>query len=88
MIHPQLTKTFIEEAQQRERDEPRTTPLSKREREILQTVADGATTRQVATDLGISPHTVKTHLERIFEKLGANDRAQAVAIAIRTGIVH
>ena len=66
----------------------RSTPLSKREREILQKVADGATTRQVASDLGISPHTVKTHLERIFEKLGANDRAQAVAIAIRTGIVH
>ena len=69
-------------------DEPKTAPLSKREREILQKVADGATTRQVATELGISPHTVKTHLERIFEKLGANDRAQAVAIAIRTGIVH
>jgi DNA-binding NarL/FixJ family response regulator len=87
VIHPQLTKTFIEEAQAAG-DEPRTTPLSKREREILQKVADGATTRQVASDLGISPHTVKTHLERIFEKLGANDRAQAVAIAIRTGIVH
>ena len=88
VIHPQLTKTFIEEAQAVGGDEPRTTPLSKREREILQKVADGATTRQVASDLGISPHTVKTHLERIFEKLGANDRAQAVAIAIRTGIVH
>ena len=87
VIHPQLTKTFIEEAQTGG-DEQRTTPLSKREREILQRVADGATTRQVATDLGISPHTVKTHLERIFEKLGANDRAQAVAIAIRNGIVH
>jgi DNA-binding NarL/FixJ family response regulator len=87
VIHPQLTKTFIEEAQAAG-DEPRPAPLSKREREILQKVADGATTRQVATELGISPHTVKTHLERIFEKLGANDRAQAVAIAIRTGIVH
>ncbi|MEX0984318.1 MAG: response regulator transcription factor [Actinomycetota bacterium] len=87
VIHPQLTKAFIEEAQAGS-DEHRTTPLSKREREILQKVADGATTRQVASDLGISPHTVKTHLERIFEKLGANDRAQAVAIAIRTGIVH
>jgi DNA-binding NarL/FixJ family response regulator len=88
VIHPQLTKTFIEEAQAAGGDEPRPAPLSKREREILQKVADGATTRQVATELGISPHTVKTHLERIFEKLGANDRAQAVAIAIRTGIVH
>jgi DNA-binding NarL/FixJ family response regulator len=88
VIHPQLTKTFIEEARTASPDEARATPLSKREREILQRVADGATTRQVASDLGISPHTVKTHLERIFEKLGANDRAQAVAIAIRTGIVH
>jgi len=88
VIHPQLTKTFIEEARTASGDEPRTTPLSKREREILQKVADGATTRQVATDLGISPHTVKTHLERIFEKLGANDRAQAVAIAIRSGLVE
>ncbi|CAN5748967.1 response regulator transcription factor [soil metagenome] len=88
VIHPQLTKTFIEEVRIGEGEGPRATPLSKREREILQKVADGSTTRQVATELGISPHTVKTHLERIFEKLGANDRAQAVAIAIRTGIVH
>jgi DNA-binding NarL/FixJ family response regulator len=89
VIHPQLTKTFIEEVRMGEGEAGgRTTPLSKREREILQKVADGSTTRQVASELGISPHTVKTHLERIFEKLGANDRAQAVAIAIRTGIVQ
>jgi DNA-binding NarL/FixJ family response regulator len=88
VIHPQLTKTFIEEVRLGEAEGPKAAPLSKREREILQKVADGSTTRQVATELGISPHTVKTHLERIFEKLGANDRAQAVAIAIRTGIVH
>jgi DNA-binding NarL/FixJ family response regulator len=88
VIHPQLTKTFIEEVRLGEAEQPRSAPLSKREREILQKVAVGSTTRQVATELGISPHTVKTHLERIFEKLGANDRAQAVAIAIRTGIVH
>ncbi|MDH4112160.1 MAG: response regulator transcription factor [Actinomycetota bacterium] len=89
VIHPQLTKTFIEEVRMGEGEGgSKSTPLSKREREILQKVADGSTTRQVATELGISPHTVKTHLERIFEKLGANDRAQAVAIAIRTGIVH
>jgi DNA-binding NarL/FixJ family response regulator len=88
VIHPQLTKTFIDEVRMNDSDAPRATPLSKREREILQKVADGTTTRQVAAELGISPHTVKTHLERIFEKLGANDRAQAVAIAIRTGVVH
>jgi DNA-binding NarL/FixJ family response regulator len=87
VIHPQLTRTF-EEVHLAETEGQKSTPLSKREREILQKVADGATTRQVASDLGISPHTVKTHLERIFEKLGAKDRAQAVAIAIRMGIVH
>ena len=87
VIHPQITKTFIEEVQHAD-EAPTTTPLSKREREILQMVANGSTTKEVARDLGISPHTVKTHLERIFEKLGANDRAQAVAIAIRAGLVQ
>jgi DNA-binding NarL/FixJ family response regulator len=87
VIHPQLTRAFIEEVQLAEK-RPDVAPLSKREKEILQKVAYGATTKEVAHDLGISPHTVKTHLERIFEKLGANDRAQAVAIAIRTGLVE
>jgi DNA-binding NarL/FixJ family response regulator len=87
MIHPQLTMAFIEEVQLAEK-RVEAPPLSKREKEILQKVAYGATTKEVAHDLGISPHTVKTHLERIFEKLGANDRAQAVAIAIRSGLVE
>jgi DNA-binding NarL/FixJ family response regulator len=87
VIHPQLTRAFIEEVQLAEK-QPEAAQLSKREKEILQKVAYGATTKEVAHDLGISPHTVKTHLERIFEKLGANDRAQAVAIAIRGGIVE
>jgi DNA-binding NarL/FixJ family response regulator len=86
VIHPQLTRAFIEEVQFAEK-RAEAPPLSKRETEILQKVAYGATTKEVAHDLGISPHTVKTHLERIFEKLGANDRAQAVAIAIRSGLV-
>lgn len=87
VLHPKLTKAFIEQAQLSGDGDPTEAPLSKRETEILQRVAYGATTKTVAEDLGISPHTVKTHLERIFEKLGANDRAQAVAIAIRKGIV-
>ena len=86
VIHPTLTRAFIEEVQYVENRPD--TPLSRRESQILQKVAYGATTKEVAHDLGISPHTVKTHLERIFEKLGANDRAQAVAIAIRTGLVQ
>jgi two-component system nitrate/nitrite response regulator NarL len=87
VIHPSLTRAFIEEVQTTDRARNET-PLSNREAQILQMVAYGATTKEVAHDLGISPHTVKTHLERIFEKLGANDRAQAVAIAIRRGLVE
>jgi DNA-binding NarL/FixJ family response regulator len=86
-IHPHLTKTLIDEVRQGE-PEVEVSALSKRERQILQMVANGKTTKEVARDLGISPHTVKTHLERIFEKLGANDRAQAVAMAIRMGLVR
>jgi two-component system response regulator DegU len=85
VIHPTLTRAFIEEVQYVEHRPE--TPLSRRESQILQKVAYGATTKEVAHDLGISAHTVKTHLERIFEKLGANDRAQAVAIALRKGLV-
>jgi DNA-binding NarL/FixJ family response regulator len=85
VIHPTLTRAFIEEVQYV--DQRPDTPLSRRESQILQKVAYGATTKEVAHDLGISPHTVKTHLERIFEKLGANDRAQAVAIALRKKLV-
>lgn len=87
VIHPKITAGFIE-AMQLEGPPLHEVQLSKRETEILQKVAYGASTRVVAEELGISPHTVKTHLERIFEKLGASDRAQAVAIAIRKGIVE
>jgi DNA-binding NarL/FixJ family response regulator len=86
VIHPTLTQAFIEEVRLVERRPE--APLSPREIEILQQVAYGASTKEVADTLGISFHTVKTHLERIFEKLGANDRAQAVAIAIRQGLVE
>jgi DNA-binding NarL/FixJ family response regulator len=88
VIHPSLTQAFIEEVQLVDRPSSPEAPLSPREVEILQKIAYGATTKEVADQLGISFHTVKTHLERIFEKLGANDRAQAVAIAIRQGLVQ
>jgi DNA-binding NarL/FixJ family response regulator len=85
VIHPSLTRIFLEETRMLPRGAP--APLSEREVEILQRVAYGASTREVAEDLGISTHTVKTHIDRIFEKLEANDRAQAVAIAVRGGMI-
>lgn len=64
---------------------PGLAPLSPREREILALVADGLGNKIVAARLGISEHTVKTHITSIFTKLGAESRAEAVAIGARVG---
>ena len=58
--------------------------LTAREREILQTVADGATNREIADQLWISPHTVRTHLQHIFEKLDVSTRTEAAALLRNT----
>lgn len=63
------------------------TPLSPREREILALLAEGLGNKIVAARLGISEHTVKTHVASIFQKLGAETRAEAVAIGARTGVI-
>lgn len=59
--------------------------LSERELEILRQVANGLPNKLIADRLKISPDTVKSHLKNIFSKLGANDRAHAVTIAVRRG---
>ncbi|HEX8906328.1 MAG TPA: LuxR family transcriptional regulator, partial [Longimicrobiaceae bacterium] len=62
-------------------------PLSPRETEILGLLAEGLGNKIVAARLGISEHTVKTHVTSILEKLGAGTRAEAVAIGIRQGAI-
>ncbi|HLE27696.1 MAG TPA: response regulator transcription factor [Anaerolineales bacterium] len=61
------------------------TPLSFRETEILRLVAEGFTNREVAARLSVSENTVKTHLARIFEKLGTTSRSEAAALARARG---
>ncbi|MER8085434.1 response regulator [Streptomyces sp. NPDC058316] len=61
--------------------------LSAREREVLALVAKGTSNRAIAAELFISEATVKTHLTHIFAKLGAKDRAAAVAIGYDRGIL-
>jgi DNA-binding CsgD family transcriptional regulator len=56
-------------------------PLTPREREVLALIADGMSTRHIATELSIASGTVKKHIATIFGKLGVNRRTQAVAIA-------
>ncbi|WP_406529480.1 LuxR C-terminal-related transcriptional regulator, partial [Streptomyces sp. I8-5] len=61
--------------------------LSGREREVLELVAKGTSNREIAAELFISEATVKTHLTHVFAKLGAKDRAAAVAIGYDRGIL-
>ena len=62
--------------------------LTGREIEVLKQVANGNRNRDIADTLFISEETVKVHIKHIMEKLGANDRTQAVAIGIRRGIIR
>jgi len=59
------------------------TELSPREREVLALLAEGLPTKQIARSLGITERTVKFHVASLFAKLGASNRAQAVALAAR-----
>ena len=62
--------------------------VTKREEEVLQLIADGCATPEVAERLYISQKTVKNHLASIYQKLDARDRTQAVLRAVRMGIVR
>ena len=62
--------------------------LTAREVEVLRQVASGNRNRDIAERLFISEETVKVHVKHIMDKLGANDRTQAVSIAIRRGIIQ
>ncbi|GGM50920.1 response regulator transcription factor [Microbacterium saperdae] len=63
------------------------TRLTAREREVLLLVAAGRTNQEIAAELTISPHTAKTHVNRIMSKVEARDRAQLVILAYESGLV-
>lgn len=67
---------------------PSESPLTKREEEVLQLVADGRSTTEIAGELFISAKTVKNHLASIYMKLEARDRTQAVLSGVRMGIIQ
>ncbi len=60
-------------------------PLSSREVQVLRGLAQGRVYKQIASELGLSTSTVRTHLHNVYGKLGAGDRAQAVLIATERG---
>lgn len=66
---------------------PSTATLTEREREVLNLLAPGATTQAIATALVLSLHTVRNHVRNALTKMGAHSRLEAVAIALREGLV-
>lgn len=68
-------------------DEPTVPALSPRQREILESITRGLSNTQIALQLGISPESVKTHVAKLFDKLGAANRSEAVSIALRTHLL-
>ena len=89
VLSPQLAATLLAEV--RKMEQPRSAPeepiITKREEEVLQLIADGCSTPEVAERMYISQKTVKNHLASIYQKLDARDRTQAVLQAMRMGIV-
>jgi DNA-binding CsgD family transcriptional regulator len=62
--------------------------LTPRERDVLELLVDGASNKEIARRLAISVSTVKFHVRSVADKLGADGRAEAVAHALRRGIIH
>ncbi len=86
-LQPEITGPLIRRVVADERVAAGHGTLTAREAQILEAVADGRSNKEIAAALGIAEDTVKTHLRRLFEKLGASDRAQAVAIALRQRLI-
>jgi DNA-binding NarL/FixJ family response regulator len=90
-LSPELAASMLGEVRdmvEREQASGAEAVISKREEEVLQLVADGLSTTEVAAKLYISVKTVKNHLASIYQKLDTRDRTQAVLQAVRMGIVR
>jgi two-component system response regulator DesR len=68
--------------------EPSARALSERERQVLELMGSGATNREIAGSLILSPHTVKEHTSTLYRKLGVRNRTEAVKRAQRIGLLH
>lgn len=89
LLSPSVTRRVIK---QFTKLPPRTPPtgfdeLTSREREVLQLLAQGLSNAEIGTQLYIGETTVKTHVTRVLQKLDVRDRAQAIVVAYRTGLV-
>ncbi|WP_419872018.1 response regulator [Candidatus Pristimantibacillus sp. PTI5] len=86
---PKEAKRLASKPQRLDKDaETITTPLTEREKEVLERVATGASNREIAGELGLSEHTVKNHLKNILQKLHLDNRVQLTRYAFEQGMVE
>lgn len=90
IIQPGILEKLLrmKENNQIKRNRVGTTTITEKEIFILQSVAKGYKSKEIAFDLGIAERTVKAHLTNIYNKLGVNSRTEAVTVAIERGIIH
>lgn len=87
LIQPVVASKVLDKFAELARQTQAPDALTDREIEVLQLIAKGAANKEIADALCISSSTVKTHIASIFQKLGANDRTEAVTQAIKRGII-
>lgn len=88
LIQPVVASRLIDRFAELSRKAPSGEQLTERELEILQLMAKGAANKEISAQLSIAESTVKTHISNIFQKLGVNDRTEAVTEALRRGIIR
>ncbi|MCZ7456296.1 response regulator transcription factor [Streptomyces sp. WMMC940] len=87
-LPPDLTSGLMEQVRLRAAAGEDRVLLSEREQQVLQGFAEGKSVPQIAEELFLAPSTVKTHTQRLYEKLDVGDRAAAVAEAMRRGLLE
>ncbi|HIE16876.1 MAG TPA: response regulator transcription factor [Dehalococcoidia bacterium] len=88
LIQPVVASKLLDRFTELSRRAPSGEELSERELEILRLMAKGAANKEIGAQLSIAQSTVKTHISSIFQKLGVNDRTEAVTEALKRGIIH
>jgi DNA-binding NarL/FixJ family response regulator len=88
LIQPVVASKLLDRFSQLSRRTPAGDELSERELEVLCLMAKGAANKEISSELNIAQSTVKTHITNIFQKLGVNDRTEAVTKALKKGIIH
>ncbi len=86
-LHPDVSRPLLRRIVLEAKLRPGSGGLTVRDIQVLELLSDGKSNKEIAQDLKISDETVKSHLKRLFEKLGVSHRTEAVALALREHLI-